>query len=412
MKKFYSKVVAALAFAAVCTTTAEATPAFARQMNTDCMSCHYQNIPKLNKFGREFKLSGFTMTGGGQEIKSKASGGLDLPSTLNMSFVIKARYHDVADKNGVRGSHQALTELYDESAFIFGGKVSENVGVSMEFIAGLAGGKIIYSKALDYGRFGGAFAMTDALGVFAGLEPYSTGLYRPVRQFENRSRANIFQRLGIGAGAAQGAQLYYSGHGFFATVGQYTPVYGASTDTSDGYKVFARAGYETNLAGMDVAVGGYYIGGDVTDNNTTATGKEAAWDANAYNRESFGLDLQVEGDVAKMPLMVTAGWVLKNEYTNAGVINTAKNRDITGFSVGAQLNPVDKWGVKLAYLSYKDDSINVVTPGLNDQESYTIGTDYNLAQNIRLTLEYSVTEYDNSALSNQTDFLFMTQLAF
>jgi len=277
MKKFYSKVVAALAFAAVCTTTAEATPAFARQMDMDCMSCHYQNIPKLNSFGREFKLSGFTMTSGAKEVTSKSNGGLSLPSNLNMSFVIKARYHHVSDKGGVRGVTKKFTELYDESAFIFGGKVSENVGVSMEFIEGLAGGKIIYSKPFGSGRIGGAFSMTDSLGVFAGLESYSTGLYRPVRQFENRKGANIFQKLGIGDGAAQGVQVYYSGHGFFATIGQYVPVFGASTDTEhDGYKTFARIAYEADIEGFNVAVGGYYIGGDVKDNNVTSSSKVQA----------------------------------------------------------------------------------------------------------------------------------------
>ena len=124
MTTIYNKLIAALAMIAISITAAEATPAFARQMDMDCMSCHYQNIPKLNSFGREFKLSGFTMTSGAKEVTSKSNGGLSLPSNLNMSFVIKARYHHISDNGGVRGANKKFTELYDESAFIFGGKVS------------------------------------------------------------------------------------------------------------------------------------------------------------------------------------------------------------------------------------------------------------------------------------------------
>ena len=278
-------------------------------------------------------------------------------------------------------------------------------------IEGLAGGKIIYSKPFGSGRIGGAFSMTDSLGVFAGLESYSTGLYRPVRQFENRKGANIFQKLGIGDGAAQGAQLYYSGNGFFATIGQYVPVFGASTDTTGGYKTFARIAYEVDIEGFNVAVGGYYIGGDVTDNNVTATGKESAWDASAYDRKSTGLDFQLQGDVADMSLMVTAGWVLKNDYTAGGVIGATQDKDITGFSVATQLNPSDTWGVKLAYLSYTDDSVGVVGD-INDENIINVGLEYNVDQNLRLCLEYSDTSYDDPTLANQKDFLFMTQLAF
>ena len=216
-----------------------------------------------------------------------------------------------------------------------------------------------------------------------------------------------------GAGAAQGAQVYYSGHGFFATVGQYVPVYGASTDTEKGgYKTFARLTYEHDIAGFNVAVGGYYIDGDVRDNNATeGVGKVLGVEGDAFDRESAGLDLQIQGDVADMSLMVTAGWVLKNDYTEDGVIGAAQDKDTTGFSVAAQLNPTDTWGVKLAYLSYNDDSVGVVGD-INDEDIINVGLEYNVDQNLRLCLEYSDTSYEDPTLANQKDFLFMTQLAF
>ena len=210
MRVFYYRIIAAFGIILICTTGAEATPAFARQMDADCMACHYQNIPKLNSFGREFKLSGLTMTSGAEEIKSGEAGGLALPKTLNFGFVIKARIHK-------KDNQDALTEIFDESAFIFGGKIADNVGTSMEFTSGLVGGKVTFATEEFGGRIGATYFMTDGLGAFSGTEIYSTGLYRPIRQFENRKKANIFQKTGIGSGAATGVQIYYGGHGLYAT---------------------------------------------------------------------------------------------------------------------------------------------------------------------------------------------------
>ena len=411
MNKIYYRVLATVGIMAISATVAEATPAFARQMNADCMTCHYQNIPKLNSFGREFKLSGFTMTGGVKEVISEANGGLAIPSNLNMAFVIKARSHDTTNKDGVSGADTKNTEIYDESAFVFGGKIGESTGVSLEFGAGLLGGKIITSKVTDAGRFGLAVHMTDALGVFAGLEAYSTGLYRPVRQFENRKGANIFQKLGIGDGEAQGVQAYYSGNGLFATLGQYIPVFSPSTDTEEaGHKTFARLAYELNVSGFNIAVGGYYIGGDVRKNDAFNQSKTEGVDADALDRESTGLDFQIQGDIAKMPLMVTGAYVLSNEYT--GGLDSASplvgtDRDRTGFSTSAQVNPMDDLGFKVAYLSYSDNKVSA-----NDLSTISIGTDYNAAQNIRLVLEYSMTDFSAAGTTAQNDLYLMLQTAF
>lgn len=411
MKKIYNKVIATVGLVAICTTAAEATPAFARQMNADCMTCHYQNIPKLNSFGREFKLSGFTMTGGVKEIISNANGGVAIPSTLNMGFVIKARSHDTVNGSGTSGDDAKRTEIYDESAFVFGGKIGESTGVSLEFGAGLLGGKIITSEVTDAGRFGLAIHMTDALGVFAGLETYSTGLYRPVRQFENRKGANIFQKLGIGDGEAQGVQAYYSGHGLFVTVGQYIPVFSPSTDTEQaGHKTFARLAYELDVSGLNIALGGYYIGGDVKKNDAFNQSKTEGVDADALDRESTGLDIQIQGDVAKMPLMLTGGYVLSNEYTGgldgaSPLVGT--DRDRTGFSTAVQVNPIDTLGLKVAYLSYTDNKVSD-----NDLSTISIGTDYNAAQNLRLVLEYSMTDYAAANTTAQDDLYLMLQTAF
>lgn len=424
MKNFFiGKTAYLVGLTLMCATAAEATPAFARQMDMDCMSCHFQNIPKLNSFGREFKMSGFTMTSGKEEMKSATAGGLSLPSTLNFGLVLKARVlSDDKTKNTTLGK-TTKTEIFDESAFIFGGKIADNVGTSMEVAAGgIFGGKVLFTTEALGGRIGAAYSTTDALGAFAGTEIYTTGLYRPVRQFENRKKTNIFQDLGIGDGEASVVQVYYRVNGLYATLGGYTPTFAQSSRTdSDGYKLMARAAYEFNVASTTMMIGGFYIGGDVgkeiiTYNTADLEDETDLADFAALDRTAYGIDFQIESTIADMPLMVTGAYVLKNDYndlntTSGTVTNT---QDIKGFHFDAQLNMSDQFGVKVAMLNHNDKKAD------RDYNVYSAGIEYNMRQNVRFCLEYSYTSSDrpDSVGTNGTtvysgsDILFMSMVAF
>ncbi|MDQ1243845.1 MAG: hypothetical protein QG565_185 [Campylobacterota bacterium] len=422
MKKIFSakKIVSIVGLSLICTTAAEATPAFARQMDMECMSCHYQNMPKLNSFGREFKMSGFTMTSGKEEMKSTLAGGLGLPETLNMGLVLKARVlSDEKTEKSILGT-TTKTEIFDESAFIFGGKIADNVGTSMEVAAGgIFGGKVLFTTEALGGRVGAAYSTTDALGAFAGTEIYTTGLYRPVRQFENRAKTNIFQNMGIGAGEASVVQVYYRGNGLYATVGGYTPTFAQSSRTdTDGYKLMARAAYEFNVASTTMMLGGFYLGGDVGNEITTYNASDLANDIDladlaALDRTAYGIDFQIENTIADMPLMVTGAYVLKNEYNDYDhtTFTVTNPQDKTGFHLDAQLNLTDKYGVKAAALSHKDD-----LTANRDYDVYSAGLEYNMRQNVRFCLEYSYTSSDRSDTStvkySGSDILFMSMVAF
>jgi len=192
-----------------------------------------------------------------------------------------------------------------------------------------------------------------------------------------------------------------------ATVGQYVPVWAQSAETGTaGYKTLARAAYNISISDFDVAVGGYYIGGDIRDMNTSLGNvfEEDGYDT--FDRVSYGFDFQVEGSIDNMTLMVTGGYVLNNEFT-ADALATSKS-DETGFSIGAQLNPTELFGAKLAYLSFADNNNDI-----NDNSTVTLGAEYNFAQNVRFMLEYSMTDYANDTSKEQEkDALFMAMIAF
>ena len=92
-----------------------------------------------------------------------------------------------------------------------------------------------------------------------------------------------------------------------------------------------------NLGGYTIALGGYSLSGDVTDlatlddNAADLTSEDILADGAGLDRESTGIDFQIEGDVAGSSLMVTGGYVLSNTHGTS---------DVTGMSFGAQINPL------------------------------------------------------------------------
>src|SRR3970040_517129 len=76
--------------------TADAVPAFARQVGQACSTCHFQHFPTLNAFGRAFKAGGYTQIGGQSLIEGDV---LSLPSPLNESLVTKIRYQKTSGKD-------------------------------------------------------------------------------------------------------------------------------------------------------------------------------------------------------------------------------------------------------------------------------------------------------------------------
>ena len=61
----FTRVLVALALIAAIASRADALPSFAAQTGQPCQTCHIGSFgPQLTPFGREFKIEGYTMTGG------------------------------------------------------------------------------------------------------------------------------------------------------------------------------------------------------------------------------------------------------------------------------------------------------------------------------------------------------------
>src|SRR3990172_10290460 len=92
MKKF-TKITGLMFVAAIMTlafsSESQAVPAFARQTGNACTTCHFQQFPLLNAFGRAFVRGGYTMVGGQSLIEGDD---LSIPSTLNATLITQIQY--------------------------------------------------------------------------------------------------------------------------------------------------------------------------------------------------------------------------------------------------------------------------------------------------------------------------------
>ena len=359
----YKKALLSAFSAIVFVSQANAFPMFEKQTGLECNACHLQQQPKLTKIGRDFALSGMTLT---QKLKEDTAVN---NTDLNVSLMLKSRYEKTEDKPGANGLVSEDSETNDgelsvpKTASLYGGgRLTDEFGVLLhadykDQEDNALGGKVVYTKKNADGYLGAALYSTANFGPFSGMEVYNTGLYKPLRNFEIMKLSNANQATKVGSGKATGLQLYYSQDSlfsdsdyFFTSIGVFSP----SQDNSDmtltnNFVPLARIAYEYPLGDFNFIFGGFAIAGG----NTVSSGEELS-----VERETYGIDLQIEGNIAQKDVTITATKVLRNDvnYTGLEAGSSEELEDVLNraFSIETEVSMTDDLAVKLAYLEYND----------------------------------------------------------
>jgi len=449
MKSFNKGKMLLIAAALLPLTVLEANPGFSRQMDMECMACHNQTMSQLNSFGRKFAASGFTMASGEKSMIDGATVKLGLPTAVNAGVLLKAKYvktnpdennHGTVDTGTDRGN----LEVFKVSKLFFGGKIAENVGGFINYEYDSFGGKMVFAGEMGSGYAGVSAYMQNDFGPFSGMEYYNTGLYVPLKLFENRKGTNAAQATEIGHGPATGIQAYYGGDILHITGGAYVP----ATSEHEGLDIgsdmigIGRIAVAPTFGEWTIMVGAYGISGTATLSNSALENTKP--DSSSYlldiTREAYGFDAQVEGSIGGMSTVITLNAVLHNEtelydHNNGTYVNDFdtlfadgkdfKAGDNEAFSIDAQVNPWETFGVKVAYLKYNDkyDYRYFGTPSQNaqqvdkwDRQEYSLGLDYSFRQNIRFGAEYTYSDYkindQTSSHSDEDTFVLFTMIGF
>lgn len=384
-----------------------------------CLSCHFQNFPALNAFGRSFRAQGYTMRGAQTLLDDED---MSLPSSLNMSLITKLRYQTLESVDGGRGEIQ----WPDEAAFLVGGRASENVGFLAEIALGAmevtgesrgtwndansngvidegeivsetegeAPGNFLSFKA--HFNVAENFAIipfgTDALGAGYGFELMNTGAQRSQRPIENRKGMSAAQALDLD-GAATGFAFVYAANDFFVNYSHMTPTFGnVNVDIFGGLGHYLRAAWMPNVGGWDTGIGIASWSGEIDTGATDAVKQTVAMDA-------WVIDAQAQGVVGEnMTLGVYGSYGVSGKSDTTGaqnVYNASQQDDREAYAVAAKLG-IGNWRPYLAYSTY-----DVVTDagGLNQISDTTLGFQYALAQNINLELYYVDSDEDGNDYS-------------
>lgn len=368
----------AMAFVGVMATPDEssAVPAFARQTGNDCNACHFQYFPKLNSYGRAFKLGGFTEA----SVDLIEGDNISMPAVMPLSFITKLRYVQETHKESgdpKSGAERGEWQIPDEATFFAGGRISENVGWAGELADNMWGKVAVIIKGnVGDANVGLTIQATDGHGPFNGTEVLNTALQRGQRGFESRGEYAINHKMGL-VGNATAVQLYYGSGMVYAMAGLWGPadtISGTTIDTGFELNTVARLVVMPTVGDWETAVGVGYLGGTTKCVECVGDGAE-----HEIKADAFIVDAQAQGELGNgMTLELQAMYA-----TGGGDDISVPSAKGSGWNVAAMLGLTPKAGVKAAYRSYEPDK--------GDGETATvIGVWYMLAQNVQPSIEYTI----------------------
>ena len=328
----------------------EAMPMFSTQTGMDCSGCHAQIMPRLNKFGRKFAASGMTLSSQVDDMN------------INPSLLIKSKFSKTWDYPDGTGNSQGEESVFSPirmSTFSTAGRINKNLGtlINLGFRqdeGGSISGKIVYVNEIEDGYWGIAAYSVPSFGPFAGMEFYNTGLYKPLRMFDMRIWSNSTQSTKIGTQEATGLQVYFdkdnfidTGDHFFITMGVFTQAQDNSDiNIIDNLLPFARVAYEYPIGNYNFILGAFAInGGDSVSENEEPSLK----------KESYGLDLQIEGYISDKEALLTLTKIIKNkvEFTGIGV-DDDDNANNHSFSMEGAVSIMPNLVLKTGYMTFND----------------------------------------------------------
>lgn len=380
--------------------SAEAVPAFARQVGVPCFACHFQHMPLLNAFGRDFKLGGMTQIA--QEMIE--DDGISLPPVANIAFILKYRYRKtdprVAPAGDKIGTDRGNWDMPDEAAIWLAGRVAENWGFATEYPGEPAVVKLIFSK--DFGGTQGGFVIynNDGHGPGSSMELWNTHAVKNHRQFERRWTYTSSVLGGVGMGDASGMSIFAGGDLFFVNIGLWGPA-PAGGDVGLDFANYIRLALTPSLGeDLDVMVGLQMSMGSFKA--AEALGSPAVLE---FQVDSTRLDFQVMTEVGGRSLLVVGEYQVNATDKTKGFWNSGAN-DESGMSLSASLGMSPMAGVQVAYATYTDID---GTAGA-DLTAMQFGVYYNFAQNMLFDFEY--TTFGGDARTDDNEMMLMLEMGF
>ena len=350
----------ALVCLAAASNSAWAIPAFARQMGVECTTCHTA-YPQLNAFGREFKLTGYTLSSG------------DVPWYKKLAFMMEPSFtHTSADLSDPPDSFGANNNLaLTQTSLFFGGRIAGKAGA---FVQGTYDGvgKVLSWDNTDLRLAGSTILIGKPLviGINANNNPTVQDLWNstPAWSFpfsssgiaETPAASTLIQGLGgqvgsLGAYALWNDLLYLELSGYSSLGDNALRALGVSPqDVSakiDGVAPYWRAALQRDWGPHYLEAGTFGMVANAYPGNDRTAGTD--------RYEDIGLDAQYQYSGARDDVAVRLSWIHENQQLGASrALGAASNgsNDLDTLNGNVSYLYDKTWGLTAGYSNLRGDA--------------------------------------------------------
>ena len=414
----------AASLSVITTRAALAIPSFARQTNLSCNSCH-NGFPKLNSFGRIFKLNAYTLTG----IKAIESTGnnnpsLKLTSFMPMSASVETSLTSI--RKAEPGKKGFDVEFPQQLSFFLAGEITPHLGTFIQATYDDQSGQFGWDNADIRLATRTRLGKKDAIvGLTLNNNPTVQDVWNtaPAWSFpfvaSGVAPAVPISALSAGPLAQQvaglGAYMFYSNRvygeiSFYASTpqGGPHPADGTSADTLAGMNPYWRLAYQAQLGDSRVLeVGTYGFAARLYPQGVTGP-------TDRYT--DLALDLQYEQRLGPGGLSVYANWVHERQNLLAsfasGSVSQALN-DVESLAANAAYVLRNTYGLTVGVFSlhgtvdpilYVSESVTGSRRHLPNGSGVIVQATLYAWQNTMFALQYTLYTRFNGAATNYDGF--------
>jgi hypothetical protein len=330
------------------------TPTFARQMKLSCNVCHLGGFPQLTRFGRLFKLNGYTLSGLPQIVEQ-----LDSVSrkTLSLSPIPGLSMMAIIDVTNIAkplpGAATTTADYPQQLSLFYGGEIAPKLGALAQVTYSDVTGRISIDNTdvrfADHTKLGGRDVLYGITlhnnptvqdvwnSASAWSYPFVSPSFAPRPMASPLVSGGLAQSvLGLGAYALYDNTLYAEVSGYMAAPqGSRAAGDSASLNTMHNVAPYWRVALQNRNGPVYLMIGTF---GLVADVYPGAVG-------GATNRYAdIGLDAQAEREVGQGSLVVRASWTHEHQdlgasFTAAPKLSEHATNTLDSFRANAAYSP-------------------------------------------------------------------------
>ena len=399
-------------------------PGYARQTGLSCSACHLA-FPELNSFGRQFKLTGYTLTTVGTigEKDAKERQKLKLPNIPAFSAMAQLSLSSLNTK--IPETQNNNVEFPQQLSFFLCGEVTPKIGTFIQFTYDQQGAAFgidnvdiryanqttLSSKNLIYGfSLNNNPAVQDLWNTFpAWGYPYASSEVAPAPQAATMAEGGLAQQVaGIGAYGLFN-NLIYAEISLYRSAPQGAPdPPGADAEMIvKGVAPYWRLAIQHQWSANYIEIGTLGLMAHLYPSGISGM-------TNRFT--DIGFDGQYERSFSKSSIVVHASWINENQYLDAsyetGDSQNSKN-NLNSFKIDGSLF-LNK-GVNFTagyfvingtsdFILFTPDAIDGSRTGIPDSNGWILQATCIPWLNTHFSLQYVINNKFNGAKSNYDGF--------